>query len=287
MEYSFNESYSLFPEKRRNISYQNLELNNNIESTPQLSNNSNYQECPSCENAAPTIITIKDTENQNINNSSSNATFDKEPKITLIQSEKENEGKYTKRYFVKINLILYIIYFIFFTIISLASLYSIVFVTPYRSVMPIYIFNGILFILVFICGFRELCYVITMDIKNKKLTRKLYTINSFLFCYCCFSCNRIEINLREVDYFWNRNYCNFKGNCLCYQTSYYYYLGVIFKDKTKKELIKKNANISASGLLFLGCFLYHRFSKNRFNFDKLVNKLNNMLEENKEYINQE
>ena len=273
--------------KRNNI--QNLE-SSKTEETPQLSNNPDFQSDPFCEEAAPSLITINGNNDkpQNTENSSSTPMFDKSTKAAIVQPENENEMKYTKIYFVKINLVLYIIYITITSIISIISLKPSYFDLRSSSMLLFYnrLFNAILLVMVFICGFRELCYVITMDIKNKKITRKLYTINSFLLCYFCLPCNKIEINLKDVYAFYNENYWNFKGNCLFYKTQYSYNLVAITKGG-KIDLIKKCAQIEVSGLIMISCFLYHRFSGMRFNFDDLVDKLNDMLAKNRKYINQD
>ena len=198
--------------------------------------------------------------------------------------------KYTEYYFVTINLVLYLIYLtpnICLYNLSL-NLHARVFGFLKNDViLVIRIFNIILLLFNFICGFRELCYVITMDIKNKKVTRKLYTINSFLLCYFFCPCNKKEINLKEVDYFINENFWNFKGNCTYYGTEYSYFLGVMSKSGKEIELIKKCAQITGGGFIVLSCYLYHSCSKKRFDFDELVVKLNDILEKNREYINQD
>ena len=46
-------------------------------------------------------------------------------------------------------------------------------------------------------------------------------------------------------------------------------------------------SITGGGFVVLSCYLYHSCSKKRFDFDELVVKLNDILEKNREYINQD
>lgn len=292
----------LIPQKPRKKINPSIYEKRNIEITQKSSNNTDNQVIQvdsSCDKPAPSLVIINDSNSMelNIENNSSTPISEKETNTPLIKSENKNEMKYTKYYFVKINFVLYLIYLtlnicLYLLSLNLNRVFGItndgVFGFKKKNViLVIRIFNIILLLFDFICGFRELCYVISMDIKNKKVTRKLYTINSFLLYYFFCPCNTKEINLKEVDYFMNENYWNFEGNCTFYGTKYFYFLGVMSKSGKEIELIKKCAQITGGGFVVLSCYLYHRFSKKRFDFDELVEKLNDMLEKNREYINQD
>ena len=198
---------------------------------------------------------------------------------------KDNEIFYKKKYLIKENLILYIIYFILFIGSTTFALYT-VFISD-KIILPYFIPSSIFFIFIFICGFRDLCYVVTFDIKRKIVKCKLYKMNS-IFSGCIFCCpNEKVIDLRRVKFFWNVNESQLSGNCFFYNFNYYYYLGALCNDMKKLDLIKHEGYVSSSGLCFCLCYLYHFSSRNRFYFDELVTKLNSLLEMNKEYINSE
>lgn len=193
-----------------------------------------------------------------------------------------DEMKFTKKYFIKENLILYLIYWIIF----LFYLYVLYKIKKFNG--GIIIVGGILLLLIIICGFRELLYIITIDIKKRNIIREYYTINTLSLCYFfCYCCCKKEIDLRKVKYFWNINRSNLKGCLISYYFEYFYYLGALCKDNTNICLIKKGPTQINSGGLFIPCYIYHFFSRNRFNFDKLVIKLNTMLKTYDEYINSE
>ena len=193
-----------------------------------------------------------------------------------------NEMKFTKKYFIKENLILYLIYWIIF-------IFYLCYVIYIREITGLYItIGGIILLCILICGFRELMYIITIDIKTRSIIREYYTINTLSICYFfCYSCNKIEIDLRKVKYFWNINRNELKGCFLFYYFHYFYYLAALCKDNTNICLIKKGpTEIVAFGGI-IPCYIYHFFSRNRFNFDELVIQLNSMLKTYDEYINSE
>ena len=66
-----------------------------------------------------------------------------------------DEMKFTKKYFIKENLILYLIYWIIFLFYLYYVLYKRKKFNEY-----IIILGGILLLLIIICGFRELLYII-------------------------------------------------------------------------------------------------------------------------------
>ena len=194
-----------------------------------------------------------------------------------------DEMKFTKKYLIKENLILYLIYWIIFLFYLYYVLYKRKKFNEY-----IIILGGILLLLIIICGFRELLYIITIDIKKRNIICEYYTINTLSLCYFfCYCCCKKEIDLRKVKYFWNINRSNLKGCLIGYYFEYFYYLGALCKDNTNICLIKKGPTEINSGGPFIPCYIYHFFSRNRFNFDELVIKLNTMLKTYDEYINSE
>ena len=100
--------------------------------------------------------------------------------LTVLINGREGSGAfYTKRFFIIANLVEYLIYVF---IVAMINGVMFTFIKMRGMVENVIVYNIIFAVLLIIIGFREIYFVLIFDAKKGTFTRKIYSINSLIFC---------------------------------------------------------------------------------------------------------